>query len=424
MPAKRAALSAQEKLDVRREQTARASRALRERRRDEALNLRQENNRLRAEQALFRETIDKLTKEVGLAADSVDAKQQSLIVAENDLLRGEVHQHTLFLVSLLAETELSMPDPDRVNREIAEQTVDSARLSALRALAVASLRATRVKPVLCDSPDPNVRLVSSATVFDDGAVMMRADVLIRDLPHILRTFGVDNCKMLRDFAVLPWGDSELFRAAYANLHPESTFSYVVVPDFAWEADPLDETKQRIQTSYVAESSAEGNYDWVFLNSTSERRMMQSSLWGGAQLAELVYAHSTSQSIEPDCKRASMDPMDEPRGDVVVYCGHRTVTCHYCALNEDMQRMVDNVTESFYVFEEVVDGATAFRVVQTLLGRANTRMPPFGALFAQIAKDKVINEHLKFFAEHHLREMTEVVMRMANGNVPAAAPAAT
>jgi len=201
----------EEKAHWRRAQVARASRTLRERRRQESTNLREENALLKAERKAMEDSIARLQAEIALGGN-VDDDQIALAQTEHNLVDLQLDQQTLLLFSLLDEAEAHVPggDVDKLNRDIAEETLDSAFRASLRGMSVLDVKEGRMEPCVVDMPDKDCCAVVS-TCLHDGFVKVRIDAVIREVAS-RRQFSAQS---IREVIVQPYVALSLFIFAFA-----------------------------------------------------------------------------------------------------------------------------------------------------------------------------------------------------------------
>ena len=197
-----------------------------------------------------------------------------------------------------------------------------------------------------------------------------------------------------------------------NMRPDSEFSVSLAPHYSWDADPLDPTCLRIQTAHVAECSAEGSSSWVFLNSTSEQDVMRSQVDCGAEIfAMLTMPNGAAVSTRDDKRQRVMTNGEDLLKHM--YLATRTVTCHFEPSDDGDQhseRVVDEFVESYWVWDECVGTDNVVRVVQTMCGRTNLRMPPFGTVFAELSAETGITDDLKSIVRHFTAAVYDTAMQ--------------
>ena len=394
----------EDKAAFRRAQVARASRALRDRRRVESRSLREENDRLHAERSAYVDQIRQLQAEIAQGCDP-DEERRIELEAENAMLRFQVEQNSLFLVSILASAEATEPgsDPDRLNREIAEQTLENARLVAMRCLTPFASMEGCVPRLVIDTHNDFARTVVTGRIAGDDVYIRGDSVLYYDDGHANVT-----ARSVREALTRGWEDREEFEKMYMNLKPFATFDVAVAPNFCW--DSIDDADTTIRTQYVGESSDEGSTDWVFLASMSERVMPYSLLWPtDPSVAETLFPNTGDQSPRGSSKKKAKVPAEHERhGEARVWVAMRTVTCHFepaipSSNKASAERVVDDFVEMFLVWEEDVNGKKAVRAVVAMVGKTTLKLPPLGRIFAEMKRSRTFPDDLQLaFLKFHTR----------------------
>jgi hypothetical protein len=384
-------------LTKRRAQVAKASRKVRQKKKEELQTLREENESLRKERTELLSSIEELSKT--LNKDPIEE-------VENRLLKSQLRQHALFLRSIMESMEKS-PSNETLNREIVSQTCDVADTEALRLLQ-RSLDGQGWSPGLrLGAPvlPCEFVVVVRHELKSDGCRNVRIDVLLLDPNERDQAWGPSmNLHDARDLYTHLWSDAETFQAVFrppavaavaasssnSNNHnhnskskssssssssipivtsttsssssssynnnnntitdPNTSFHVSPLPEFCFEnIDDPDEFKCEAQ--HIRESLSDGTiYDWVFLNQTKDVTMTRSSLWSGSRVDEMLYPNPPTNPNFPERKKYKRDV---PVGVVKVARATRTVTVHSLVAPVETQgvRIQNQFLESIFLWED-------------------------------------------------------------------------